>query len=220
MVGRSGGHGIVAPEARHNTSFSNAGSGLAMNGAAPDTIENNISYGNTRYGLLWSGTGTPLLRCNDWFGNISGATSGVSAGGTDLAVNPLFCDLPSNNIYLSSTSPVLDPVRCGLMGARGQGCSTPVSVAPPIEEAARFAVHPNPARGTVEMRWSRSDTPSRIQVFDVAGALRYETVVAADVDAFHWLGADAAQRKLPGGVYFVRRTSGAVTEHARVVLAR
>jgi hypothetical protein len=219
VVGRSGGHGIVAPEARHNTSFSNAGSGLVMNGAAPDTIENNISYGNTRYGIAWSGTGTPLLRCNDWFGNISGATSGVSAGGTDLAVNPLFCDLPSNNIYLSSASPVLNPARCGLMGARGQGCTSPVSVTPPIEEAAPFAVHPNPARGTVEMRWARSGTPSRIQVFDVAGALRYETTVPAEVNAFHWQGADGVQRKLPGGVYFVRRASGAVTEHARLVLA-
>ena len=217
VVGRSGGSGIVAPEARHNTVYLNGGSGLQLSGAESS---NNISYGNGGYGLLWTGTGTPLVSCNDWYGNIQGATSGVSAGASDLTVNPLFCNLPADNVSLASTSALLAPAECGLIGALGQGCTVAAGVPAAAGEARRFTVQPNPARGGVDFRWEPSSVPSSVDVFDVAGRLRYHADVPAGVGALGWSGGDAGDHALPGGLYFVRRVSGPTQEHTRVVLAR
>ncbi len=216
VVGRSLGDGIVAPAARHNTAYLNVGAGLNLNGAAPDTISNNIAYGNSTYGLVWNGTGTPWLTCNDWYTNAAGPTLGVSPGATDIAANPLFCDLPSDNVYLSSSSPCASAGSCGQIGARSVSCGAPGAVPAPGEAAVRFSVHPNPANGSVEMSWSRGSIPSRIEVFDLSGALRFRTDLPPEATAFRWTNVAGAAS--PGGVYFVRRTAGDVVEHARLVI--
>ncbi len=215
VVGRSLGDGIVAPAARHNTAYLNVGAGLNLNGAAPDTISHNIAYGNGTYGLVWIGTGTPQLGCNDWFGNAAGPTSGVSPGATDIAANPLFCDLPSENVSLSSSSPCASAGSCGQIGAWSVGCGA-ADAPQPSETTVRFSVYPNPANGSVEMRWPRGSAPSRIEVFDLSGALRLRTDLPPEATAFRW--TNVAGVASPGGVYFVRRTAGDVVEHARVVI--
>lgn len=222
VVGRSAGRGIVAQEARHNTVYLNAGHGLELagTGGATDSITHNLAYGNGGAGLRWTGSATPALGCNDWYGNLAGATSGVAIGGTDVSLLPLFCNLPADDASLSSSSPLLSPPGCGLVGALGAGCTSTVGVPTPPVPSTRFAVRPNPAGGEVEMRWARSETPSRIEVFDVTGALRYRADVEAGVSELRWSGEDAARHALPGGIYFVRRSTGTAQEHARVVLTR
>ena len=81
-------------------------------------------------------------------------------------------------------------------------------------------MRPNPARGPVEMRWARVGMASRIEVFDLAGALRFRADVASGAEQLMWSGTDAGGRALPGGIYFVRRTAGSMQESARLVLVR
>lgn len=217
-VGRSAGHGIIGPGARKNTVYLNSGSGIYANSSSPDTVDHNIVYGNGAYGLAYVGSGGLVLSCNDWYNNVHGATYHVSPAASDLAADPLFCNLPLDNVYLSSSSPCANPVGCGRIGARVVACSAPTD-APPADDAdVRFSVRPNPTQGEVAMRWARSPDPSVIEVFDLTGALRFRTALPVGATSFVWRGEDGTHGALRGGVYFVRRTAGAVVEHARVVI--
>lgn len=218
VVGRSHGNGITAPSARNNTVFLSGGIGLSLNSAVTDTVSNNISYGNIGYGLRWSGAGSALLRCNDWFGNIGGATQGVSPGLTDLAVNPLFCNLTLNRVYLSGSSPLLSAPHCGQVGALGMGCISPVGVPETGAAPVRFSVRPNPAGSIVDLEWAAGSSPTTVEVFDVTGAVRFRTELPVGVHTLRWTGRDGDGRELPRGVYFVRRTSGGQHQQTRVVL--
>jgi hypothetical protein len=222
VVGRSSGHGIVAPAAKHNTVYLNAGDGLELSGTggSSDSVSNNLSYGNAGFGLRWTGNTSPILHCNDWFGNGSGASAGTAAGATDLAMNPLFCNLPQDVVTLSSASPLLAMAGCGPIGALGPGCASALAVPPGAGPFARFAAHPNPSRGAVELRWERAAIPCRIEVFDLAGALRFRADLPAGTTELRWAGEDLEHRTLPRGVYFARRTAGAAHQLARLVLVR
>jgi parallel beta helix pectate lyase-like protein len=121
-----------------NTSALNQGAGfdLTLYNGAQQTftydVSRNIGHGNGGPGLQWTvtGPGAPTFGCNDWFANTGGATSGIAPGATDLAVDPLFCDLANDDVRLRSDSPLLGGA-CGQIGARGVGCdgSTEVLVA-------------------------------------------------------------------------------------------
>ncbi len=222
VVGRSAGRGIAAAEASHNTVYSNAGHGLELSGGTGTSAWaiGNVAYGNSGYGLLWTGGGGVTLACNDWFGNFAGATSGVAPGANDTALDPLFCDLPADDVTLSSGSPLLSRPGCDAAGALGVGCAIAVDVSSPADDAVRLLVRPNPTRGAVELRWARSTTAGRIEVFDLAGSLRYRAELAPGVERLLWSGVDSAGRALPGGVYFVRHTSGRLEEGARLIVVR
>jgi hypothetical protein len=137
---RCGGTGIVLRGEDYstcyltgNTSALNQGSGYVL--AIPPTsgsalVSNNIGYGNAGAGLAWTGLGAPTFGCNDWFENTGGTVTGTAAGSTDLSVDPLFCDLPNDDIRLRADSPLVAGA-CDTIGARGVGCdpSTEVLVA-------------------------------------------------------------------------------------------
>ncbi|MCC6652614.1 MAG: right-handed parallel beta-helix repeat-containing protein [Candidatus Eisenbacteria bacterium] len=221
VVGRSAGRGIVAPLARHNTVYLNGGAGLQLSGAGgADTVSHNIAHANGGHGLVWTGTGAVALACNDWYGNSSGATSGVPMGATDLSVHPYFCDLPADDARLSAGSPLLAFTACGPIGALGVGCTGTTSAGGDPPPAARLTASPNPTRGATELRWSGGGAACRVEVFDVTGALRLRAELPAGTRSWRWNGNDGAQRALPGGTYWVRRTEGLVREHARVTLTR
>jgi hypothetical protein len=227
VVGRSASTGIVAARARGNTSYLNGGSGYELSGAdspnevAPDTINNNIGYGNRGYGLVWTGAETPLLECNDWFGNVAGDVSGAVPGDSDLAVDPSFCDLTSDDVTLAASSLLMNQPACGLIGARGVGCSDPLSAsASPTERDARLLVFPAPAAGTMAFRWKPSPVPGRLEVFDVHGARRFRQDVPVGAATLRWNGKDVNGAPIAPGVYFARLSRGAETFGVRVVLSR
>ena len=86
------------------------------------TVESNIGFENDAYGFWIPPQFNATLGCNDWFGNGLGAVSGVSGHPTDLAVDPMFCNVDSADVRLSSASPLLDVPGCGAIGALGIGC--------------------------------------------------------------------------------------------------
>jgi parallel beta-helix repeat protein len=140
VVGSCAGNGIVLWETypgqyydvdvRNNTVVSNRGTGIVWGVTVYSAaVRNNISYANTGWGLAAQPGAHIGMGCNDWFGNGSGGTSGVSADSTDLAVDPMFCDLAGADVRLNSASPLLSAVGCGQIGALGVGCgATPTLV--------------------------------------------------------------------------------------------
>ncbi len=157
IVGRCGGHGLYleCPSMSfirdiavvNNTSFGNAGSGFAfLLAEVPDQndVTHNIGYGNGGHGLLSIGPVDPGLSCNDWFGNDSSAVSGVDPSPTDLALDPLFCDVANDSVSLAANSPLLNAPGCGLIGARGMGCASTATLvtmftAHRVEEGVRVS---------------------------------------------------------------------------------
>jgi hypothetical protein len=140
VVGRCGGDGIrlardyegspVGFHAQGNTVYACAGSGIVAVDLTDGSVSNNIAFRNRGYGLLTAGSDAAPASCNDWFENQAGATSGAPASPSDLAVDPRFCDIASDDVQLMSDSPLLDAPGCGLIGALGRGCDpapTPIA---------------------------------------------------------------------------------------------
>lgn len=71
-----------------------------------------------------------VLICCDIYGNAAGdGLGGGHDGGGNFSSDPLFCDLPADNVFLAADSPCLPAFNsCGLLvGARSAGCG-PVPV--------------------------------------------------------------------------------------------
>jgi hypothetical protein len=111
----------------NNTSYLNAGAGFALaltGGTRPHEIHRNIGHRNQGHGLALSGSDSVTQSCNDWFENALGAVLGIDPGPTDLAVDPLFCDVAADDVALRSDSPLANASGCGLVGACSVGCDT------------------------------------------------------------------------------------------------
>ena len=187
VVGRCGVAGIrlqysnagyeVMPVIRNNTVFGCAGPGISASGLSTFTISNNIAYSNRGPGLAVVQTeeSYPNLSCNDWFANDGGATIGVSPAATDLAVDPLFCDLAADDVALRSDSPLLDAPGCGLIGALGKGCDPPPVV---IELELKQDVLPAGAHGGWVTAWLEPHAPFAASDVDIA-SVRLNGVPAA-----------------------------------------
>jgi hypothetical protein len=87
-----------------------------------------------------------------------------------------------------------------------------------------LTVAPNPSRGRVSIELTSGAAPRgvTVEVYDVRGA-RVAAPWRGTIDnvaSLVWDGRDAAGRDVPGGVYFVRATSGAETLSEKVLLLR
>lgn len=230
IVGQSGAGGIVSLRPAwvlQNTSFENTGAGYEVHGgpqySEKSRIENNIAADNTGFGLRWvagvSPPADPTPGCNDWFANAAGASFGISPGPTDLAVGPLYCNLPADSVSLASASPLLNPPGCGLIGARGQGCVSPASV-PSSPVGLQFSVMPTPSTGQLRFSLPAGQHASQIEVFDVSGGRRWSTTVPAGNTRAEWDGTDGKGHRLPAGTYYARLRDTGGASIARIVILR
>ncbi len=220
VVGRCAGTGIVSPDLHHNTSYLNGGSGYRATDGYLDSLTHNIAYGNKGFGLVWAGSGSPVLACNDWYGNTAGDVSGTNPGETDKYDYPLFCDLAQDDASLSAVSPLLDSADCGLIGALGQGCTEPAAVPPPAATLApmSFTAMPNPAKGAVWFAWPGTNGAGRMEVYDVTGAVRWSRDLDGGLASLSWDAKDHQGQRLPAGVYYARLNSAGTVATARFVL--
>jgi hypothetical protein len=210
VVGHNGGRGIVVANdfgndvLRSNTSYNNSGPGfeISTTDADLDSVVNNIGFGNS-VGLRRNGAGAVVLTCNDWFGNPGGATSGVPAGITDVVLDPRFCNSLADIVTLAQTSPLLSLAGCGLVGALGLGCSSPVAVDLGSGIGPRaLIVYPEPSQGAVRFAWPELRHADRLEIYDAQGALRWSGDAAAGSRGLTWhprLGGS-----VPPGIYFAR----------------
>jgi len=140
VIGLSNGPGLfidypIRTLVYNNTLFANDGSGIEISRLEGHTVtmRNNIGAHNKAWGLSASGIGVVQLECNDWFSNDLGTTTGVETDSTNLALDPLFCDLVSGNVTLNSESPLINAPACGAIGALGVGCSVTATLLQMLE---------------------------------------------------------------------------------------
>ena len=206
------------------SSNSSVSGGAGINVAStPLTVTNTISAFNTggtatANGINVSNT-TPVLSCNDVFGNEGMNYGGVAdPTGTDgnISQDPLFCDLAGGDYAIEDGSPCAagQSGGCGLIGALAAGCGgvSPVEDAP---APAAFAVEqnfPNPFNPVTTIRFALPQAArTTVTVFDVRGRL-VKTLVDAELaaaqHAVQWRGDDAGGRAVSAGIYFYRVISG------------
>jgi hypothetical protein len=141
-----------------NSTIGGNGQGGALKLRSDATVQGNTFYGNSQIfapfggaSVAVFGTGCQVLNnifaasqggeavyslgspigtgCNIFWQNPDGIGDGYTPGPTDREVDPLFCDVSSNDFTVAQDSPALPAYSngCGQIGALGQGCG-PVSV--------------------------------------------------------------------------------------------
>lgn len=225
VSGGNSGRGIVVQPLdnsviRSNTVYDNLGAGfdLTADYATPDTLTNNIALGNA-IGLHYEGVPGLLMGCNDWFANIHGETEGIPPDASDLSVNPQFCNLAAGIVSLAESSPLLDPNGCGLVGALDSACLAPAGVE--VKGAvglARLSVFPMPSRGGLTFVWRALPTASRLDLYDVQGALRFSSDLVPRQGTLQLGPTDTRARTLEPGVYFACVRGHAELGSARVIV--
>ncbi|MEN6372381.1 MAG: right-handed parallel beta-helix repeat-containing protein [Armatimonadota bacterium] len=102
-------YGIVcqtsSPTITNNT-ISGNNYGIECNLSSP-TVSNNIITFNSTGIHVYSGGGSPTLKKNCVYGNTT-AYSGLTAGTTDISVDPLFRDKDNGDYHLTSASPCIN----------------------------------------------------------------------------------------------------------------
>lgn len=223
VVGRCLGHGIEVDgtqgtfTATKNTLYLNGGSGLVVASESHGLVAANIGYGNGLHALDWSGAGVASLACNLGFGNRAGNVNGAEPGATDREGDPLFCDLPADDVHLGPGSAAI-LAGCETAGALGPGCTSSAGVGA-AAPAAFLRAGPLPARASVRFEWA-AGVAARLEVFDLAGAKCWERLLPAGTGLFAWNLRDARGRPLAPGVYFARATSAERTATVKLVVAR
>lgn len=106
-----------------NTALAVLGGALSYSPLSSPLITRTIVAFNTAGGAVSIAPGgTPTFGCNDLFGNIGG---NVIVGGVDLGTNisldPLFCNAAGDDYSLQGSSPCLFGGACGQIGAVGAG---------------------------------------------------------------------------------------------------
>lgn len=121
----------------------NRGGGIYASASSLVSVSRSIiAYSTRGTAITCDGGGIADLSCSDLFGNAAGdyvnCVQNQNGQDGNLSVNPLFCNLGSDDIHLSDLSPCLpENNSCGqLMGAQGVGCGNPivlvsVTTAPP-----------------------------------------------------------------------------------------
>ncbi len=228
VVGRSGGHGLAASttalgKVRTNTFYLSNGSGILMPAVASDSVDHNIAYGSRRYGLESGGQPIQAVRCNDWYLNLLGAVGGTAPGPTDLMVDPRFCSLPQDSVWLSADSPLANAPGCGQIGALGIGCAAPTTAVDPgrdPRDVDALTATPIPSRGSVRLRWRPLEHAARLEIYDAGGARRWEGRIEPGRGELEWESRTTEGAPLPAGIYFARLAGERSNEATRIVLVR
>ena len=123
-------------------------------------------------------------------------------------MDPLFCNLASNDVHLHADSPLVGGT-CGTIGAEGVGCAatTAVPTAPPSNrEFALGVVRPNPTSGPVSIEYTLPRSAAiDLSVHDLMG--REVAHIASGIESegshtAHWPGTAHGLRASPG-FYFL-----------------
>ncbi len=138
---RGGGGGMYVrggqPLLQSCTFFGNDGlpaGGVFCEFAAIVTLEKCIVASSTSgSAIVCESEATAVLSCSDVYGNAGGDWIGCLEGqdllNDNLSTDPLFCDAPAGDLTIDANSPCCgeNNPACGLVGAWGVGCDSPVT---------------------------------------------------------------------------------------------
>ncbi len=127
------------------------------------------------------------------------------------------------------SSPCIDAVGCGLIGAEGEGCGVVVTDVPSREEASPSGLFlwqnkPNPFNPTTTIRFELPKAGEvRLTVYDVMGRL-VTTLVDGHQEpgelSYSWGGRNGSGEAVRSGIYFARLEAGEFTATRKMVLLR
>jgi hypothetical protein len=167
------------------------------------------------------------IECSGIFGTLSpfeGSLSVFTLANRNF--DPQHCDPSASRYTLAASSPYLAQPWCGLVGARGQGCSAPgqTNAPAPPGELLLHPPAPNPFNPIVTFAWEQPRTArARVEIFDLRGR-RIRVLVDEDVAAgrreVRWSGEDQRGAGVASGVYLVRLQVEGQTAVQRVALIR
>lgn len=108
-----------------NTALSALGGSLYFNAFATPTITQSIvAFANAGGAVFVLAGADPVFGCSAIFGNVDGdGLAGAIDLGTNVELDPEFCDFAGGDYSLSDASPLLSVGGCGQIGAFGVGCS-------------------------------------------------------------------------------------------------
>ena len=139
-----------------------------------------------------------------------------------MSVDPQFCDYAHDNVTLASSSPLLNPAGCNLIGALGSGCvGAVVGVLPQSKpEPMGLSILPLPSSEYMRFSWAPESLQVRLEVFDVAGAVRWSSRPSPGVTNFSWDGRGSNGSPLAPGAYYARKIVGDRQSSARIVIVK
>jgi len=118
-----------------NTALSILGGALSASPLSSPLITRTIVAFSIAGGAASIAPGaTPAFGCNDLFGNIGGNSivGGIDLG-TNIFLDPLFCNAAGDDYSLQGSSPCLLGGACGQIGAVGAGACITVAAHAPLE---------------------------------------------------------------------------------------
>jgi predicted outer membrane repeat protein len=230
-----------------NTALTGGGAIYYLSSSTDPPVTNSIVYGNLAPQVVSTGINKPV------FGHSLIEGSGGSGGGWDASIgfdggnniddDPLFANLPGNDLHLTAGSPAVDAGDSGApglpttdidgnprivgadvdMGAYEFDQATAIGDDTPRATALR-AIYPNPFNPTVTIAFDvDAERAVSIAIYDVQGKLVRELVAEkrpAGQHVIHWSGTDARGESVASGVYLVRLRSGGRIDVRKVVLLK
>lgn len=217
-----------------NSSNGQAGmaGGMSCLFSSPVITKSIIAFNSPGKGLSCLDESIPVVSCTDIYGNEGGdALCGQNAG-NNFSLDPLFCNLASDNYRLQMTSPCFPglhpngPRACDnvRIGAQDPGCNpAAVDDLGPADRSS-LSGNPNPfaEKTTIRFELARAGAAS-LSIFDVSGRLVRSLAAgrnAAGPHAIDWDGADEEGRLLPAGVYFCRLMADGSSTARPIVISR
>lgn len=125
-----------------NAATSGLGGSLFFSTLASPTISQSIvAFASTGGAAAFAGGAIPTFGCCDLFGNVGGESlPGVVDLGTNLFLDPLFCNLATEDLGLQPTSPCVNAAGCGQIGSFGLGGCAAVGVDSPFKTSSWGAI--------------------------------------------------------------------------------
>jgi hypothetical protein len=199
-------------------------------------LENTIiAASNDAEAIYCSAGSTVDLRCCDLYGNDGGDWVGCIAGlyGVEgnISAGPFFCDPGNGDFGLADFSPCApdqSPGECGLIGAYGVACASPVAVADPdpaLIGPSRIWNYPNPFNPSTTIVYELSN-PGRVtlKIYDVSGRAVRNLIDESPTDSgqhrVRWDGTDGSGRRVESGVYFGHLEIGTGQQRRMMVLVK
>ncbi|MBU1950416.1 MAG: right-handed parallel beta-helix repeat-containing protein, partial [Candidatus Eisenbacteria bacterium] len=208
----------------------NFGGGIYLDFTSP-TITKSIIANNDGYGIYCYNGSVPVVSCTDIYGNLDDNSICGTDAGDNFSLDPLFCDMPTDNFGIETTSPCAagnHPNGGGAcngdrLGARDAGCTDSVEEGG-VVTGLFLANRPNPFRTTTTVHFQLNKAGAvGLRIVDVTGRQVRSLVnrsLPAGMHTSVWDAKDDAGDPVASGVYFYLLTTNGETQTRRMVYAR